>query len=392
MQLLTLQVQKAEMESIGMSARMDSVGNVIGRYVPKGCVEGASAVASGSHLDSVPFGGAFDGSLGVIAALECANVLIETDCDDKLKSPLCHPIEVIGFSEEEGRFGGMLGSQAMVGAVDDAWFRSATDDEGLLLTDALKSAGFDPEKYSEAQRDKTEIEAFLELHIEQGPVLVVTGIAGTINWEITLTGEANHSGTTPMQMRKDAFFGLAQFGAAIPGIIERVGDSASRVTVGHVKLHPNFPHSVPGRAEFSLNCRSDKDDVMWALAEACREELQAAAAAHKLELHINEKSWLAGAPCNQDIITMLHAAAMSVVPDGTDVPLMPSGAGHDTQFISHIAKTGMVFIPSQGGVSHAPEEFTPWSPIEIGTNVLLQGLLALAQRHCASVATTKEDQ
>ena len=319
-----------------------------------------------------------------MAALECATTLIDACAAGALRD-FQFPIEVIAFSEEEGRFGGMLGSQAMTGQVDHEWFHSATSDDGQLLTEAMRNAGFDPEEYRQAQRSAAEFEAFLELHIEQGPVLesrglpvgVVTGIAGTLNWDVTLLGEANHSGTTPMEMRKDAFLGLSMFGAAIPGILKQTGAASSRITVGHVALHPNFSHSVPGRADFSLNCRDCDEEVMLSLGEACRAKLHEVAATCRLQLQINEKSCLAPAPCSDSIVATIARASQKVLSEGTDALLMPSGAGHDTQFLSTITKTGMIFVPSIGGVSHAPEERSDWGPIELGTNVLLQTLLEL---------------
>ena len=246
-----------------------------------------------------PSGGAFDGALGVIAALEVATVIVESG----VKLP--RPIEVIGTADEEGRHGGMPGSQAMAGLLDDGFMATAASDDGVLLADAMTAAGLDPAKYRDAARAPSDLHAFLELHIEQGPVLeaageqvgIVSCIAGVMGLGVTMRGEANHSGTTPMRLRKDAFMGLAVFGAAIPGIIERVGSPASRITVGYVQLEPNFAHSVPGVARFNVNIRDTSDDVMEALATEARAALAAAADAHHLELVIEQTTHLACAPC-----------------------------------------------------------------------------------------------
>lgn len=365
-----------EMSALGLTAKMDAVGNVIGRWE----VGSGPAVLVGSHLDSVPHGGELDGVLGVVAALECVQTLMESGYVPDT------PIEVIATSEEEGRFGGMLGAQAMTGSVDPGWFRSAMDDTGILLTDALKEAGFDPDAVSAAARDPADVAAFLELHIEQGPVLdrsgksvgIVEGISGVFNWAVSLRGESNHAGTTPMHLRRDSFRGLADFTVQIPSIIESVGTPASRLTVGKVDLDPNFPHTVPGGTDFILIGRDMDLSVMEALANTCRDRLSAAAAAHNLEIDIHEASWLPPTPCNPDIIDAFKRQADEM---HLDAMLMPSGAGHDTQTFAPFTKAGMIFVPSTGGISHAPEEHTNWDDVEIGCNLLLRTIVDIAGPH-----------
>lgn len=362
-----------QMAAVGLGIRMDAVGNVIGRWQ----VGTGPAVLLGSHLDSVPHGGAFDGALGVVAALECVETLM--DCGVEPAAPL----EVIGTSEEEGRFGGMLGAQAMAGTVPESWFYTTVDDQGVKLVDAMRQAGLDPEDYRSARRDPSQVKAFLELHIEQGPVLdrtgrsvgIVEGISGVFNWVVTMTGAANHAGTTPMELRQDAFRGLVDFAAAVPDILSRHGTPASRLTVGKVDLEPNFPHTVPGRAEFSIVGRDMDEDVMTALAKACRAALTAAAERNGLTLDIGETSWLGPTPCHADIIAAFERQAAAL---GLAAPVMPSGAGHDTQVMAQLTRSGMIFVASRGGVSHAPEEDSDWSDIEAGSNLLLHTLLDLA--------------
>jgi N-carbamoyl-L-amino-acid hydrolase len=369
-----------EMDTLGLRARTDAVGNVIGRWE----VGRGPAVLLGSHLDSVPHGGAFDGALGVIAALECVETLM--DCGIEPAAP----VEIVGTSEEEGRFGGMLGAQAMAGAVSDTWFQSAEDDQGVTLIDAMRNAGLDPEAYRTARRDPAEIKAFLELHIEQGPVLhssgrsvgIVEGISGMFNWVVVMTGAANHAGTTPMELRQDAFRGLADFAAKVPNILARHGTPASRLTVGKVDLRPNFPHTVPGRAEFSLVGRDMDENVMSALAAACRVALAAAAERNDLVLEITEASWLTPTRCHADIVAAFarQAAALGLKP-----PVMPSGAGHDTQVMAQLTRSGMIFVASTEGISHAPEEHSAWSDIEVGANLFLHTLLDVARLETCGV-------
>lgn len=362
---------------------MDAVGNVIGRLEPAGAAAGAAAVGMGSHLDTVPCGGAFDGALGVVAAL----AVLQTLAEQGRALPLRRPIEIMAFADEEGRFGGMLGSQAVTGTVDAEWFARARNDDGELLTEAMVAAGLDPQQYLQARREPGALSAWLELHIEQGPVLehagqtvgVVTSIAGTVNWDITLTGEANHSGTTPMELRRDAFLGAAVFGSRIPAILERRGDPSSRITVGALKLSPGFAHTVPGRAELALNVRAADDATMLALADECRAELKAAADAHHLQLSIDEKSWLKSAACHPDIIALTQRTAAAL--GESDVRIMSSGAGHDTQNMGAITadgRVGMIFVPSRKGISHSPAEHTDWADVERGANVMLHTILELA--------------
>ena len=362
-----------EMEALGMAVHMDAVGNVIGRWN----VGEGPAVMLGSHLDSVPRGGKLDGALGVVTALECVQTAMEAGCRPS------SPIEVVGTSEEEGRFGGMLGAQAISGKVDPDWFAAAVNDEGQKLTEVMREAGFTPEAYGSAARDPGDIKAFLELHIEQGPVLdragkqvgVVEGISGVFNWAVTFKGEANHAGTTPMDLRRDAFAGLADFASSIPEILGEVGTPASRLTVGKVDLHPNFAHTVPGRCEFVIVGRDMEEEVMKALAEACRQRLLAASEKHDLEMDLHEASWLAPTPCDKEIMAAFSRQAEQL---GLDALILPSGAGHDTQMMAGFTKAGMIFVPSAGGVSHAPEEFTEWPDIEAGGNLLLHTMLEVA--------------
>jgi len=363
-----------QMSAIGLQTHMDAVGNVIGRWE----VGEGPAVLLGSHIDSVPHGGAFDGALGVVAALECVETLMDSGM-----APAA-PVEVVGTSEEEGRFGGMLGAQAMAGVVPETWFHAAEDDKGVKLTDALRRAGLDPDAYPTARRDPAEVKAFLELHIEQGPVLersgrpvgIVKGISGVFNWVVVMTGCANHAGTTPMELRRDAFRGLADFAAKVPEILTRHGTPASRLTVGKVALQPNFPHTVPGRVEFSIVGRDMEEPVMAALATACRGALDSAAERNGLDLEIGEASWLTPTPCHDEIVAAFTRQAAAL---GLEAPVMPSGAGHDTQMMAQLAPAGMIFVASRGGISHAPEEHSDWPDIEAGANLLLHTLLDIAR-------------
>lgn len=361
------------MRDAGLSARMDGVGNAWGRWE----TGAGPAVIVGSHLDSVPRGGRLDGALGVLAGLECVRALRERGV--KLR----HPVEVLATSEEEGRFGGMLGSQTLCGDIDSAWLESARDDAGVTLRDAMARQGLDASAALRERRDPTTVKAFLELHIEQGPVLdqrgvpvaVVEGISGVVHWNVRLRGRANHAGTTPMELRADALVGLAKFTATIPDLIARYGTPQSRLTVGRVELKPNFPHTVPGRSDFSLVIRDMEVKVVDSLLGHCRHSLERIAADHGLGLDIEEVSRLDPQACHPDIVALLQELA-----DARNVPalLLSSGAGHDTQFMARMAPAGMIFVPSIDGISHAPEEATGWPDIEAGANLLLHAVARLA--------------
>jgi N-carbamoyl-L-amino-acid hydrolase len=361
------------MEAAGLSARMDAVGNVFGRWEAR---EGP-AVLAGSHLDSVPMGGPFDGALGVLAALEGVRAMQEAGI-----SP-ARPVEVVCTADEEGRFGGMLGSQAICGAATQEWVATAADEDGIGLAEAMRAQGLDPEAVESAARDPGDIAAFLELHVEQGPILerageaigVVDVISGVFNWTVTLSGEANHSGSTPMDMRRDAFRGMAAFGAAIDGILTRAGTPEAKLTVGKAGLRPNFPHTIAGEAEFSIIGRDVEDEAMRALADGCRAEIEAAAEAHGLGVSIREQSWLAPVALDSGLAEMLREEAGRL---GYAHRTMPSGGGHDAQTFAGVTRSGLIFVPSVRGISHAPEEWTDWADVARGATLLARAIARLA--------------
>ena len=361
----------------GAEAQLDGAANVVGRW--EGTKADAPAIVMGSHIDSVPAGGIFDGSLGVLAGLECMRSLRDADVK------LAHPVELVAFSDEEGRFGGMFGVQAYTGQLTLNDVESMADPDGLSLADAMKRHDLVPEMAMEAARKPDRIAAFLELHIEQGPVLeakrkdigVVVGISGIFKWKVKLVGKADHAGTAPMDMRSDAFMGLAEFAQEIPRIIEEDGTERSRLTVGKVDLVPGHPHTVPGEAIFTLVGRDTEPDVLKELSRSCRKVLSAIARRHRLYFEFEEMSWLEPRPCHESVLSAFRAAAERLSLSQMD---MPSGAGHDTQFMTDLTQAGMIFVPSAHGVSHAPDEWTAWEDVHNGANCLLQALLEVDAR------------
>jgi len=363
-----------KMAALDLDPYMDGAGNVIGRLGAKD----QKALLIGSHLDSVPAGGMFDGVLGVIAGLECIRVLQENQV------PLQHAVEVVATSEEEGRFGGMLGSQALTGQLTLDWLERARDASGETLRDAMARCQLRYHHAMEAARDPKTLLGFLELHIEQGPVLektrqdigVVEGISGVFKWLIKFKGKADHAGTAPMDLRSDAFMGVADFAHEISRIIAEEGTDKTRLTIGRVELKPGYAHTVPGEAEFTLVGRDMSNQVMQDLANSCRKVLSAIARRHRLMFEYDQMSWLEPKHCDPDMIALLKKHSEEL---GYDTIVMPSGAGHDAQFFTDVVPTGLLFIPSVGGVSHAPDEWSHWHDVEKGCNVLLNAVLELVQ-------------
>ncbi len=363
---------EGQFEALGLSHYMDGAGNVVGRY---GEPEHKSLILA-SHLDSVPAGGMFDGVLGVMAGLECVRVIKENQI------PLKHAVEVIATSEEEGRFGGMLGAQALTGKLKLDWLERAKDHNGELLRDAMAACQLPYHLALDAARDPDDLIGFLELHIEQGPVLeqsnmtigVVEGISGVFKWLIKFIGKADHAGTAPMNLRSDAFMGVADFAHEIARIIDEEGTDKSRLTIGSVELKPGFAHTVPGQVEFTLVGRDMSEEVMQNLAESCRKVLSSIARRHKLMFEYEQMSWLEPKPCSKQMMSLLERHSEQL---GYKTMIMPSGAGHDAQFFTDITPSGLLFIPSVGGVSHAPDEWSHWHDVEKGCNVLLNAALEL---------------
>lgn len=361
-------------KEVGIESHMDGAGNVIARYGDPD----AKALIIASHLDSVPCGGIFDGVLGVVAGLECIRVIKENNLE------LEYPIEVIATSEEEGRFGGMLGAQALTGNLTLDWLEKAKDPSGELLRDAMANCQLFYHQALEVAKAKEDMLGFLELHIEQGPVLekekiqigVVEGISGVFKWLIKFIGKADHAGTAPMDLRSDAFMGVADFAHEISRIIDEHGTDKTRLTIGRVELKPGYAHTVPGVAEFTLVGRDMSEEVMTDVADSCRRVLSSIGRKHGLMFEYEQMSWLEPKPCSVEMRNLITEVSQEL---GYSHINMPSGAGHDAQFFTDITPTGLIFIPSVGGVSHAPDEWSHWHDVEKGCNVLLHAALKLTQ-------------
>ncbi|MDX1605903.1 MAG: Zn-dependent hydrolase [Candidatus Competibacterales bacterium] len=362
----------------GLSTWMDGAGNVFGRLDPPEEDDAEKgAVLIGSHLDSVPGGGTLDGALGVVAGLEVLR------CAAEAEIPLKRPLEVVGFADEEGWFGGIFGSRAVCGELSPEDIHQAQDLDGNRLVDVMAAHGMDAMEALHARRTPETIDAYLELHIEQGPVLdqsavpigVVDDITGLFKWSARLIGAPDHAGTTPMAMRRDAFLGLAEFAGEIERILEEHGAENSRATVGRIELTPGSANTVPGMVEFSLDVRDTDSDVLAALFEAFRRTLAAIARRRNLMFEFDILSEIRPQPCDRKIADAIDRSAQRL---DLKSQRMPSGAAHDCQIMARHWPSGMLFVPSKNGRSHSPAEWTHMEHIIGGTNVLLGAALEMA--------------
>ncbi|WP_193214684.1 Zn-dependent hydrolase [Luteolibacter marinus] len=357
-----------KMKDAGLETCRDGACNVIGKLAGK--VADAPSLVIGSHIDTVPCAGILDGTLGVLSGLECLRALKEAGRVPEM------PVELIAFSDEEGRFGGMFGSQAFAGQVTPDTVHNAVDPGGLKLADTMQELGLDPWDALQARRDPASIAAYLELHIEQGPVLsqmqeqvgVVEAITGLFKWTVKFHGEPNHAGTTPMPMRRDAFMGVADFAHELPRILDENGSETSRATIGRVELAPGSPNTVPGEARFSLDVRDTDETVMNELAAAIRKALAAVARRRRLSFSYDAESWIHPVDCDAALVDIVEDAARSA---GMRYRRMESGAAHDAQIMATVCPVAMIFVPSKDGKSHSPAEWTAWDDIEAGAQVML---------------------
>ena len=350
------------MQAAGMTTRTDAAGNTIGLYAG---MEDLPPIGVGSHTDTVPRGGKFDGALGVLAAIAAVRALNESNMR------LRRPIEVVNFTAEEATMaGGTMGSRFWVKEVDSAEFDQPAWDNQPTRSHLL-SAGIDPEKIGRARRDKGSLAAFLELHIEQGETLeqrekqigVVEGIVGIRRYQATFTGYANHAGTTGMERRQDALVAAAPF---VPFVRETAIANRIVGTIGKVDVHPGAPNVIPGQVDLNVEIRGLDEAVLDHAAEQLRAKAEAVGGT------ITQLSAKPAVRCNAQLTTALCAACEAL---DMDYLRMPSGAGHDAMNIAFICPIAMLFVPSQGGVSHAPDEYTRPEDCINGARVLLEALL-----------------
>ncbi|MGH3343057.1 MAG: Zn-dependent hydrolase [Carbonactinosporaceae bacterium] len=357
----------------GLEVRTDAVGNVFGRLAG---TEPSGTVLTGSHLDSVVNGGRYDGALGIHAGLAALRALQDA-C-----GPPRRALEVVAFCEEENsRFhANYFGSRALLGLVSPDEPERLTDADGVTLAEAMRTIGLDPARCADAAR--TDIESFVEMHIEQGRILadeglqlgVVTAIVG-LSWQIfTVTGRQDHAGTTPMHLRHDALQGAALMTTAVREATERVGRPAV-ATTGRFDVRPGGGNIVPREVEFTLDLRHPDDDTRRALLAEIEDACRRVATERGLDLAI-ETAWdESAARMDADLRRLIADTAAA---SGHTCQEMPSGAGHDSQVMSRQLPTAMLFVPSVEGRSHCPEEYTPPEDCARGATVLARTLHRLA--------------
>jgi beta-ureidopropionase / N-carbamoyl-L-amino-acid hydrolase len=356
----------------GLATRVDPAGNVFGRLG-----EGSPVVITGSHIDTVPRGGPLDGALGVLAGLECLRAVAASGRRH------ARPLEVAAFTDEEGRFYGFFGSRALTGSLDRVLAERLADPTGLPLPEAMRRAGFDLAAAPTARRDPREIAAYVELHIEQGPWLevddvpigVVEGIVGIRRFRLTFVGQPDHAGTTPMDRRKDAFLTAAEYATKSRELVVRGGAGRAVTTIGVVEVRPGVPNIVPERATLLQELRDSDPASLERLASRTLQAARRVARQRGLILEVEHLMRADPVLMSPRIQATIEATAKEL---GLGTRRMPSGAGHDAQILAAVTEAGMIFVPSQGGRSHRPDEWTDWPALERGANMLLGTLLRLA--------------
>lgn len=360
------------MRTAGLETEIDAAGNLIGRRA--GIDPSLAPIMLGSHIDSVPHGGNYDGPVGSLAAIEVAHTLQDAGQVTR------HPLEFVVFSNEEN---GKSGSKAMAGELDAEALASKTH-IGISIAEGMRAIGGEPDRLESVRRVQGSVAAFLELHIEQGAILdqadieigVVEGIVGIKRWQVRFDGHANHAGTTPMAIRHDALVSAAEFILAVNAIAREM-PGRQVATVGEISAHPGAANVIPGRVELSLEIREldmVKIDLVYARIE---EQAERIAAENGTRYHGSEYYQSHAALTDVEIQGLISRAAAQL---GLSSMSMQSGAGHDAQSIARFAPIGMIFIPSRGGISHSPAEYSFPAEVAAGANVLLQSLLALDRR------------
>jgi N-carbamoyl-L-amino-acid hydrolase len=357
------------MQSAQLSVTVDAAGNIIGRR--EGTASDLPALMLGSHIDSVPHGGNFDGPVGSLGAIEVAHSLADHDI------ALRHPIEVAVFQNEEG---GKTGSRAMSGELDLAELDLVTH-SGHSIGDGIGILGGDPRRLETARKQKGDIAAYLELHVEQGGLLeaeridigVVEGIVGIKRWTVSISGFANHAGTTPMTDRRDALLAAARFVETVNRVVTSI-DGRQVGTVGQLEVSPGAPNVIPGHVTLSLEIRDLDMEKINFVFETIRTDTDALAKATGVSFEFEQFYVSRAAPTDERIRGSIDDAAAQL---NLSSLRMPSGAGHDAQSIALLAPIGMIFIPSVGGISHSPKEFSQPRDVTNGANVLLHTLVEL---------------
>jgi N-carbamoyl-L-amino-acid hydrolase len=361
------------MKAAGLDVHIDLAGNIVGTRV--GSDASLKPLLIGSHIDSVPMGGNYDGDVGSLSAIEVAQTLKEKQIT------LRHPLEVIIFQNEEG---GTVGSQALGEGLDEKHLNLVSNN-GKTIREGTRIVGGDPERLVSARRQPGSIAGYFELHIEQGGTLerektdigVVEGIVGILHSDVTIEGFANHAGTTPMDQRHDALLSAARFIEKVNQIV--TGIPGRQVgTVGWIKVEPGAYNVIPGKVVLGLELRDLDEEKFVSLFKQIQTEAEGLGRQNQTRFTFTEPVLSHPALTDKSFQKLIDETARSL---GFSTKVMPSGAGHDAQEIARIGPVGMIFIPSIGGISHSPKEFSRPQDIENGANVLLQTILEFDKGH-----------
>lgn len=358
---------KQQMQAAGLSVREDAIGNIFGKSQAQD--PQLPSVMIGSHFDSVPNGGAFDGPAGVVMGLEVAKLFQEHRLLPR------YPLEVVALVEEEGAsFGrGLLASCAIAGSVDSEELHRLRDSRGQSAAQCMAQVGFDAERVASVVREPQTLKAFIELHIEQGPVLeqegldvgLVDTIVGITQLVVTITGKAGHAGTTPMDRRHDALVAASQVIARVGDFARQAGDETV-ATTGKIQVFPNGANVIPSKVIFTVDIRSKRLDKLQLVVEQTKVCIQQQAGAG-ITCHIEQPLLVEPTRLHSGIHGLLqkHSAAL-----GLSHRTMVSGAGHDAMIFAGITDVGLVFVPSKDGLSHHPDEWTDYEQIQKGIDVI----------------------
>lgn len=362
------------MRAAGMSVRTDAIGNLVGHY-PAVQPDGKTLLL-GSHLDTVRDAGKFDGPLGVLVAIACVQQLHD------MKTRLPFAIEVVGFADEEGvRFQSTyLGSRALAGTFNPVDLKR-TDLHGVTMADAIREFGGNPEAIASAKRDASRLLGYVEVHIEQGPVLehkqravgVVTAMAGQQRARIAFTGHAGHAGTVPMSLRRDALAAAAEFILAAEALAQTRGGLVA--TVGEITVLPGASNVIPGEARLSLDLRHPDDAVRTRAGEDLKQRAEQIATERGVALRWEAIQQTPATVCDRKLTLALETAVKRHQPDA---PLLTSGAGHDAAAMSSMCPVAMLFVRCQGGISHNPAESASEADVALATAVMNEFIAQLA--------------
>jgi hydantoinase/carbamoylase family amidase len=366
----------AWMREVGLQTRVDSVGNLFGRWV--GSEPDLPRVLTGSHFDTTLDAGRYDGVLGVLGAIDVIGQLRATGFEPR------RSIEIVGFAGEEPRFGaGCIGSRAMVGTLKREDLDTMHDRNGVSIAEAMREVGLDPDRLDDAVLDDENVHMLVELHIEQGPELEADGIAiGVVeriaaphDLRVRLLGEARHSGSTPMRMRHDALVGAAEIIVAVERLAKEARGGTAVGTVGMLNLTPGAVNVIPGEVTIEIDIRDSDLAARIEVTEALLATIKQIAGRRELALSIVTTALDEPAACDQRIVSAVRDAADEL---GLSARGIVSGAYHDSMVLGSKVPIGMIFVPSVGGLSHHPDEYTAPTDLEHGVAVLAGTLMRLA--------------